>query len=149
MNGTISIHISMICHLLIVLWLRYVYLFEQFSKRFVMFSTISGRSKANIFSQHATFDHSFLKEHIYNGHKTFTILRFVGIVGPYLVDSIVTYYTSSELTPDTWWWFRVEIKIVTESKHKDMFSLGGTSFQGSWQIRAIPISQHPIIPIHF
>lgn len=36
---------------------------------------LTGRSKANIFSQHATYNQNFLEDHIYKGYKTFTILR--------------------------------------------------------------------------
>ncbi|XP_063690580.1 galactosylceramide sulfotransferase-like isoform X2 [Bolinopsis microptera] len=36
---------------------------------------LTGRPTANIFAQHANFDHAFLKDHIFNPSKTFTILR--------------------------------------------------------------------------
>merc|ERR550537_1222733 len=84
-------------------------------KKLVPERLLTGRPTANIFAQHANFDHSFLKSHIYNTSKTFTILR--SPVSQFL--SAFSFFEKTKLYPaDT---FEESIKLFFKSHGHDKY----------------------------
>ncbi|XP_063690798.1 galactosylceramide sulfotransferase-like isoform X3 [Bolinopsis microptera] len=84
-------------------------------KKLVPERLLTGRSTANIFAQHANFDQGFLKRHIYNTSKTFTILR--SPVSQFL--SAFSFFEKTRLYPaDT---FEESIKLFFKSHGHDKY----------------------------
>ncbi|KAL5249068.1 hypothetical protein ACHWQZ_G018043 [Mnemiopsis leidyi] len=76
---------------------------------------MTGRPTANIFAQHANFDHGFLTSHIYNTSKTFTILR--SPVSQFL--SAFSFFEKTALYPAET--FEESIKLFFKSHGHDKY----------------------------